>query len=217
MKWEDNLRPNDAPGGADRWWPHRESSRFLAKVRLCDHQHTKSGCRYLTGASGTCSFAHTLEELSVPPKGDGRSWRWSRVWEEGRVHRWFGQHSPPKEQELFKVYFQNERVKQPAQIPPWAIAYAICHGNHAPQWLPPKSDWGLQDDIDHLKAARGGRLPPGVPDCLSKENKEKLERAWWKLHSNSKSWGWASHRSWEAAGQVPNWPEPDASHWARFI
>ena len=70
----------------------------------------------------------------------------------------------------------HELKEQPAKIPDWAIAYAICHRDYVPQRLPPKSDWGLQDDIDHLKAARGGRLPPGVPDCLTKQGKQRKAR-----------------------------------------
>ena len=122
-------------------------STYLHKIRLCKYLPNCGRCDFGQG----CKFAHTLQQLQVPDEGpDGQS-AWRRVWEEGKVHRWFGQPEMPA---LFKAHLQIYIAKQldrKMDVPEWAIGANAWFNGVPPPWPPTHPDFNLAYDIDQLK------------------------------------------------------------------
>ena len=107
-------------------------------------------------------YAHTLKDLQVPDEGQWGQYAWNRVWQEKKVHRWYGQPEMPKEfRYLLKEYVEHQ-LEIEVEVPDWAMAANAWFNGVPPPYRPKQWDFGLADDIERLRTSRGGKLPPHV-------------------------------------------------------
>ena len=119
----------------------------LERTRLCAHgpEH----------AAGHCMFAHSLLELRRPHE----AWRhYTAVWDQGQIHRWYGQAMTPQAMGLFERYWDLTPV---GRRPLWAIGLYIielraeCFAGMSYPW-----DFGLESDLSLLCRLRGTAALP---------------------------------------------------------
>ena len=125
------------------WWHAVD----LERTRLCAHGHDH--------ASRHCMYAHSLLDLRRPYEV---RLHYPAVWEQGLVHRWYGQAMTQEAMGLFERYWDATPV---GRRPTWAIGLylmelgAECSAGMSHSW-----DFDLEGDLAMLCRSRGTAALP---------------------------------------------------------